>query len=131
MRLAVCLMLFLAVPALAERPPQFRKGADLVVSGTVEKLGSTEKQFGGDGVMTLYAATIKVETLEKGKGVKIGDRITATWFHVTKRPTKPFPGAYGQGHAVKEKDKATFWLMGDKPPYAVIYNRDGVEKAKK
>jgi len=129
-RLAIASLVVFAAAAVAERPPQFRKGAEVIVTGTVEKLTTAEKEFAGEGVTTTYTATVKVSEVKKGD-VKAGDTIDVTWFHVTKRPTKPVAGAFGQDHGLKEKDEATFWLMGSTPPYAVIYNRDGVEKVKK
>ena len=129
MRATLCLMLVVALPVLAERPPEFREDATLVVTGTIEKLVKSDKGFFG-GVMTTYTATVQVAKVEKGEKVKAGDRVQATWFHVTKRPTRPVAGAYGQGHAVKAKDRATFWLTGEKAPYSVIYNRNGIEKMK-
>ncbi len=128
---ALLIVCVLALPALAERPPQFRKDAQLVVKCTVEKLTAEMSKFGGDGERTSYKVKIKVTGVEKGDA-KVGDTIEATWFHVTKSPTRPLPGAYGQKHEIKEKDEATFWLMGDgKAPWAVIYNKDGIEKVKK
>jgi len=131
---ALASLAFLAVPALAERPPQKREAAAVVVVGTVEKIQSADKPFGGDGTMTTYTAEIKVEKVEKGDKVKAGETIKITWFHVTKRPTQPIVGAFGQAHDVKEKGKIRVWLMP--PPrgteaYPVIYNKDGVEKADK
>jgi hypothetical protein len=128
---ALLVALLFALPALAERRPELRKNATLVVVGTVEKLTSEGKKFGGDGVMTTYKAKVKVSKVEKGD-VKVGDVIDVTWFHVTKRPSRPLAGAYGQNHGLKEKDAATFWLLGgEKGKWEIIYNKDGVEKVKK
>lgn len=129
-KFALVALVVLASSALAERPPQFRKDAALVVTGTVEKLTAKDRLFGGDGVMTTYTAKVKVEKAEKGD-VKAGDTVEVTWFRVTKTPSRPLAGAYGQDHGLKEKDEATFWVTGDKAPYSVIYNKDGVEKKKK
>lgn len=114
----------------AERPPQKREDADVVVTGVVKKIATREQAFGGDGISTTYTATIEVTQVKKGE-VKVGDTIQATWFRVTKNPSKPLPGAYGQAHKIAEKDEATFWLLGAKSPYSVIYNLEGIEKVKK
>lgn len=129
MRLALLFVIVFALSARAERPPQFRKDAEAVIVGTVQKVTTKEAKFGGDGVMTYYTATVKVEKAEKGDA-KEGDTIEVKWFEVTKNPTRPLPGAYGHKHVVKAKDRAKFWLMGTKSPWTVIYNRDGVEKVK-
>ena len=126
-KLACLAAVLLVCTARAERPPQSREKADLVVTGKVAKLTTTETKFGGDGVMTTYTATVKVDKVEKGKA---DDEIAVTWFRVTTRPTEPLAGAYGQDHKLKEKDVATFWLMKGKDGYSVIYNPKGVEKVK-
>ena len=130
MKNIVCLVgvLLFACMARAERPPQSQEKADLVVTGKVTKLASKDSEFGGDGVMTTYTATVKVDKVEKGKAA---DEITVTWFRVTKTPSKPFDAAYGQDHKLKEKHTAKFWLMkGGKNRWSVIYNTKGVERVK-
>jgi hypothetical protein len=126
--LAVIALALLVAAATAERPVQKRDKADLVVSGKVEKIATKTAKFGNDGEMTNYVVTVKVDKVETGKDVKAGDSIEVRWFHVTKRPSKPLPGAYGQAHDLKEKDEAKFWLMKAKDGWTVIYNKDGVEK---
>ena len=115
--------------ARAERPPQSREKADLMVAGKVTKLMAKDAAFGGDGVMTTYTATVKVDEVEKGEA-KASDTVDVTWFRVTKRPTRPIVGAFGQDHKLKEKDAAKFWLMKGKDRWSVIYNSKGVEKVK-
>ena len=129
MKPLACLVAVLLVCSVrAERPPQSREDADLVVVGKVAKLTTKESKFGTDGVMTTYTATVKVDKVEKGKAAR---EIAVTWFRVTTRPSKSFPGAYGQDHKLKEKDAAKFWLMKGKDGYSVIYNSKGVEKVTK
>ena len=123
----VVVVMLVACAARGERPPQSREKADLVVTGKVTKLATKEATFGSDGVMTTYTATVKVDKVEKGEA---GDTITVIWFRVTKTPSKPLPGAYGQDHKLKEKDTAKFWLMkGGKDGWNVIYNSKGVENS--
>jgi hypothetical protein len=131
---ALALLVFAAV-AQAERPPQSRDDAKLVVSGTVKTITTKESPFGGDGVRTDYTAEVVVDAVDRSE-VKAGDTITVTWFHVTKRPTGFIVGAFGHGYALKEKDRAKFWLMDRGPGvprgvWVVIYNRNGVEKIAK
>ena len=126
---ALLLVCVLAMPAMAERPPEFRKDADTVFTGVVQKVEADEKPFGGDGVRTEYTARVKVTKSEKGASV-VGETISVKWFHVTKAPTKPLPGAYGQKHEIKAKDEATFWAMQARGFCTVIYNKDGIEKLK-
>jgi hypothetical protein len=129
-------VLVFAVMAQAERPPQSRDKAKLAVSGTVKKITTKTSSFGNDGVRTDYTAEVVVDAVTKGDKVKTGDTITVTWFHVTKRPSGRFVGAFGHGYALEEKDKAKFWLMDrgravPKGTWVVIYNKDGVEKIEK
>ncbi|MFQ3649363.1 MAG: hypothetical protein SNJ75_03450 [Gemmataceae bacterium] len=130
MILAVILVGISTGLVLAERPPQKRDDAEVVVTGSVEKIQKSDMPFGGDGINTTYTATVKVSKVSKGD-VKVGDTIQVTWFRVTKNPSNPLPGAYGQAHKIAEKDVATFWLLGGKSPYTVIYNLEGIEKVKK
>lgn len=116
----------------AERPPEQRSRADAVVVGTVKKIATKTSAFGGDGVKTEYTAQVEVTSVEKGDGVKAGDRIKVIWFAVTKSPSAPFPGAYGQKHPLRDGIAAKFWLMGEADKgFHIIYNREGVELVKK
>jgi hypothetical protein len=127
--LAFIVAVLLVCAAHAERPPQSRDKADLIVVGKVTKLTAEDEKFGGDGVKTTYIATVKVDKVEKGEA---GDKVAVTWFRVTTRPSNPLPGAYGQDHKLKQDDVAKFWLMKDgKGGWDVIYNTNGVEKVKK
>lgn len=132
----VLTVLVFAAMAQAERPPQSRDQAKLVVSGTVKKIATKTSSFGGDGVRTDYTAEVVVDSVEKGAKVKAGDTIRVTWFRVTKAPTRPIAGAFGHSYAIKEKDKAKFWLMdrasgAANGSWVVIYNQNGIEKIEK
>src|SRR5262245_21745035 len=108
------IVLLLTVGLLpAERPPQDQRIATDVVTGTVEKLTTKESAFGGDGVRTDFTATVKVDKVERGENVKPGGTIKVTWFHVTKRPSRLLPAAYGHGYGVKEKDAIRAYLLKD------------------
>jgi hypothetical protein len=134
-RVAIPAVLALAMAAsitLAERPPEQREDAALVVVGTIKKITSKNKTFVGDGIQTSYKAAVVVDEVDRGKGVKVGDKITVNWFQVTKPPSRPVGGAFGHGYPIKAKDKARFWLMGTpEKGWTIIYNSNGVEKLKK
>ena len=119
--------------ARAERPLEDKKAAVAVVVGTVQKITPTESKFGDDGVMTSYAAEIKVDKVDKGNDLKPGDTVTIHWFDVTKRPSKPFPAAYGHKYAVKAKETVRVYLVqpAKNNNFTVIYNPAGIEKADK
>jgi hypothetical protein len=121
----------LSSACMAERVPQQRKEADLVVVGTIKKITSTESKFFDDGIQTNYTAEVAVEKVEKGKGVKPGQTIKVGWYRVTKSPSKPPPAAYGKSYPIKAKERAKFWLVGSaEKGWTIIYNNDGVEKLK-
>src|SRR5262249_43777544 len=94
----------LVAGARAERPPEQRDDAKLVVAGLVQKVTTKKDKFGGDGVRTDYTAEVAVDKVEKGEGVKPGDTIKVSWFRVTKNPSRPFVGAFGHAYKIKEKD---------------------------
>ena len=123
-------LLAVAAVATAERPPEKRDEAELVVVGKVHKISTMTEKFGKTGEMTYYTAKVVVDKVEKGDGAKAGDTVSVTWFHVTKQPEKGFVGAFGHDYGLKEKDEATFWLMKRRGKWEVIYNKDGVEKKK-
>jgi hypothetical protein len=120
-----------AVSAPAERPPQTRDKADLVLSGTVKKITTMNTPFGGTGVRTEYTAEVVVNSVAKGDKVKAGDTIELTWFHVTKRPRVPIDGAFGHAYDLRENTKARFWLKFANGVWEIIYSKDGVEKIEK
>jgi hypothetical protein len=126
--LTIAFVVLQAPAALAERPPQKRDKADLVVVGTVKKITSTARKFGNDGVSTNYVADVVVDKVEKGEGAKAGDTIKVHWFRVTKRPSKPLAGAYGHRYPLEDRAEARIWLMKNgKDGWSIIYNSDGVE----
>ena len=129
--LVAVLSLVVVAGARAERPPQQKNTATDVIVGTVEKVTARTSPFGGDGVSTTYAATIKVTKVEKGKNVKEGDTINVSWYRVTKSPSRPLPGAYGHSYPVKEKGQIRAWLLkGKGETFGVIYNSAGIEAIK-
>jgi hypothetical protein len=128
---SLVLIACLGTTALAERPPERRDKADLVVVGTIKKITSKKSPWGGDGESTSYTAEVTVDKVDRGKGARVGETIKVNWYRVTKSPRKLLPGAYGHSYDIKEKDEATFWLMKGKSDWTIIYNRDGVEKVKK
>lgn len=129
---------FLASNVRAERPPQSRDKATLVVSGTVKTITSKKSPYVATddpkvrlGTLTEYTAEIVVESIEKGGRVRVGDTIKVSWFHVTELTGIAFGGAVGHGYPFKEKSRGKFWLVEGKDCWTIIYNKDGVEIIKK
>jgi hypothetical protein len=128
---ALCLALF-AAWAQAERRPEQRDQADLVVTGKISQITPKSEKFGSDGTVVHYSADVDVKQVEHGKGIKPGQTLTVTWLHVTKRPSKPFAGAYGHRYPIKAGDAARFWLMDrGEGRWEIVYNPKGVEKLTK
>src|SRR5207302_1314214 len=73
--IAAGLVVILVAGARAERPPEPRDDARLVVVGTVKKVTTKKSEFGGDGVRTDYTAEVAVDRVEKGEGVKPGETV--------------------------------------------------------
>lgn len=128
----VLIVAFASGSALAERPPQTREEADHVVTGVLEKIETEDSSFGDGGVKTDYRATLRVKRVERGKGIEAGKTIVFHWFHVTRRPSKSMPGAYGHHHEVARKGASVrVFLMKAYEGLEVIYNKDGMEAVKK
>jgi hypothetical protein len=119
--------------AYAERPQQTRDDATHVVTGVIKQIEKKDAKSGNDGVKTYYTAEIVIDEVGKGEGLKANDTLKFSWFRVTKRPSAPLPGTYGQSHASATQDaRVRVWLMkGDASKYDVIYNSNGMEPAKK
>jgi hypothetical protein len=117
--------------AVAERPPEEKKDANVVVVGDLVKITPKEEKIGGnnDGVLTKYEAELKVTRVQKGDGVKAGDTLKIFWIHITKKPSGNFAGAFGHDYKVKKGDQVEAYLMkrGD-GKYEVIYNAAGMQK---
>jgi len=127
----VLILALTAGSALAERPPETRAEADHVVTGVIEKIETENSDFGG-GIKTEYKATLRVTKVERGAGIKAGKTIAVHWFHVTKRPAKSMPGAYGHHYEVARKGAAVrVYLMKGPERLEVIYGADGMEVVKK
>lgn len=129
--LGVVALGILASGSFAERPPIQRKEADAVVNGTVTNITARESAFLSDGIKTTYVAKVTVDKVDKNNDIKAGDVINVSWFHVTTRPSRPTPGAYGHAYHLKKGDRAKFWLLSAGKDWEIIYNSDGVEKHKK
>lgn len=99
--------------ALAERPPEEPKDAQVVVTGALTGIAPKEHKVGPkkDGIQTDYTAELKVAAVEKGEGIKVGDTIKITWMHMTTRPTGSFVGAFGHDYQVKKGDTVKVYLM--------------------
>src|SRR5687767_537905 len=100
----VLMLAFAVAPAGAERPPEPRESADHVITGVIEDIHTERSSFGrgclGSGTRTDYTARIKVDKVEKGTGIQVAKTIEVRWFHVTRQPLDPPPGAYGHGYDV-------------------------------
>jgi hypothetical protein len=126
----ILMLLLVAAPTLAERPPQFPKDATDIVTAKVLRIYTSTEPFAGDGVMTHYIADLEVAGASKGQ-LKEGDVISARWFHVTKSPSKPLPAAYGHAYGIKPGDSVEACLIGGKGSYNVIYSDKGIVKKAK
>ncbi len=118
----------------AERKPEEKSAATLVVIGEVAGVETKVSKFGVDGERTDYTATVKIDDVQKGMTEK--NIISIHWFQVTKTPTNPFPGEYGLGYAVKKGERVRAYLRkkDDKSSvsvYEVLYNKDAIESPPK
>ncbi len=105
-------------PALAAvapiSPAELKKQANYIVTGSV--IGVTSKTQASKVEKALgihrdriYTIRIKVETISKGSGVKVGSEIEIlAWKPSTRIPQ--LPGPQGHGPIPKKGDKATFYL---------------------
>src|SRR3954453_21613534 len=121
--LAVVLLSGVPSLAVAERPPEERSDAKLVLVGTVKKVTTRQSKLEGDGVMTHYLAELAVKKVEKGKGARSGGTAYVRWFAITKKPSEDWVGGFGHSYAIKSGDKARFYVMNkSKGAWEVIYS---------
>lgn len=126
---ATLVVVLTACIATAERPPEQKGDAQLVVSGQLVNVNGKEEKIGEDGILMHYEAELKVANVDKGEGVKAGDTIKVTWIHATKKPSGAFAGAFGHNYNVKKGDRVQAYLMKrDGGTWEVIYNPQGMGK---
>ncbi len=112
----VSIATFPALAAVAPlSPADLKKQASYIVTGTVVEVTSKtqvskiEKALGIHRDR-IYTIRIKVETISKGSGVKVGSEIEIlAWNPSTRIPQ--LPGPQGHGPIPNKGDKATFYLQ--------------------
>lgn len=129
---SVLMLTFAVTPATAERQPQPRESADHVLTGVIQDIDTEHSSFGdgclGSGTSTHYTATMRVDAVERGTGIETGKTIKVRWFHVTRKPLDPPPGAYGHGYEAARRGAAVrVYLMNGPDGLEVIYSPDGME----
>jgi hypothetical protein len=81
-----CLLGMVACVAHAEKvnmtPARLQKTATHVIVGTVTKI-STSKTTDAEWETTSYVADVRIKTLEKGEGIKVGDLVQVRYWHRT------------------------------------------------
>src|SRR5262245_18819537 len=121
----------LAPAAFGERPPEMKDTATNVFTGTIKSLNAKDSPFGKDGKRTDYTAEFEITAVDKGDGPKVGDTVKVTWFHVTKKPSAAFAGAYGHGYEARNGLKVKVHVKKSGEKYEVIYNSEGMETVNK
>src|SRR4051794_14168431 len=96
--LAVVMLSSVTSLAVAERPPEERGEARLVLVGTVKKVTTRKSKLEEEGVMTHYLAQIAVKKVERGKGARAGGTVYVRWFAVTKKPSEEWVGGFGHSY---------------------------------
>ena len=83
-------------------PDDMKEEADAVFVGeilVVHARASTKKAFGGESTTFNFISNIKIESVEKGEGLKPGVELQVdTWKHEWKGPLLPPPGNRGHFH---------------------------------
>ena len=112
------------------------KAASLIVEGEVVSLSSTtQKSKVERGLLfardRIYKITIKVASVEKGKGIKVGDEVLVeAWSPSTRFPPMPGPQGHqpvpGKGDTVK-----TYLLYNKKTKTYHPFMPNGIEILKK
>jgi hypothetical protein len=101
-------LIFLALitaPARAERPPEPKPQADLIVTGQVGKVYTNT-----DRADINFIVEIEVRSTEKGQAIQPGQILDARCFQ--RRPDAPrVPAAYGHHQVPREGDKVRAYLM--------------------
>lgn len=118
----------------AERAPEDRKDATLVVVGTVKKVKAEPEVYNTDGEVVYYFATVEVEKVEKSpKDAKVaaGKELKLYWYKITKAGTAKVEGGSSHPCSAAEKDRARFWLKKGSRGWEIVFADDGVEKLKK
>jgi hypothetical protein len=103
--LALALWALAATGARAERPPESKSQADLIVTGRVGKVYTNT-----DAADLNYIVEIEIQSIQKGQGVQPGQVLDARCFQ--RRPDAPrVPAAYGHRQVPREGEAIRAFLM--------------------
>jgi hypothetical protein len=91
--------------AFAERPPQAREKAAFALVGTVTSVEETWSPMRSD-----YRVFVRVEAVERGLGIEVGDTFKATCFQAIVPPG--FGGASGHRMVPNPGDRLRFYANG-------------------
>lgn len=100
-------VLCMAAPIYAERPPESQDDATHVVVGTVEGVFSADRRSQVD-----YVVKIVVEKVERGDGVQPGDAFYVECFQ-RKRNAPRIPAAYGHSSVPREEERIRAYVIRD------------------
>jgi hypothetical protein len=94
-----------ATSSWAERPPEPKPQADLIVTGEVGKV-----YVNTDSANINYIVEIEVRAVEKGQGIEPGQALDARCFQ-RRRDAPRVPAAYGHHQVPREGDLVRAYLM--------------------
>jgi hypothetical protein len=98
-------LLVLAAPSRAERPPERKEDADLVVTGRVGKVYTNT-----DPANVNFIVELEVQSTQKGQALPSGQILDARCFQ-RRRDAPRVPAAYGHHQVPREGDTIRAYLM--------------------
>ncbi len=125
--LTVALVLSTPAFALAERVPERREDAALVVRADVKAVFGKDRGDGLGETHTDFVVQLQVEAVEKGRGAKPGETLYAHCFQRTRNALIPLPGMAGHNQVPKPGERIRAYLNNHSGVYEFAYP-DGLDR---
>ncbi|MFT4550319.1 MAG: hypothetical protein ACI8XO_002760 [Verrucomicrobiales bacterium] len=119
--------------ALPKGQDWLKKQADAIVTGTnLEVSAETRevKDFGGIQAITTCASKVKIETIEKGEGIGLGDAVTVySQRHAWKGPGLEPPGHHLHSYTPVTGQRLQVFYKADEQSKNQVLFPNGMEQA--
>jgi hypothetical protein len=123
MKKLLCTLALLLLPATAELPPlsqpERQANATHVLVGTLASVSVKAQLVRPGFVNNNYTGVLRVTRVDKGAGVKVGDKLRILWWDSAVRP-HGWAGPGGQYDSPKKGSKGKFYLAKEEGRYSLL-----------
>lgn len=123
MKKLLCTLALMLLPATAELPPlapeQRAADATHILVGTLTTVSVKAEILRPGFVNNNYNGVLRVTRVDKGAGVKVGDKLKINWWDAALRP-RGWAGPGGQYESPKKGTKGKFYLSREEGRYSLL-----------